>query len=312
MRGAVLAVNAWRGGTVGRGETYDSNGLGRGGLRGGFRVPPDGDFGYACPMFRAAVARYLKLLLCAAGVGTAQFCLTAPTFARNATTGDWPQSAAVRNAASPPALCRAAVQTAEYRRGIPRGLLLAIAEVETGRPIVGGGPPEPWPWSANAENQSLFFPTRADAVAWTKQALLHGVASIDSGCLQVNLQQHPDAFASVEEAFDPARNADYAARFLMQLYRQTGNWGAAVGWYHSHTPMLADPYRERVAAAFVQAVMRRRDQILVQMAAAWAATRADPLPGADRLAGAPGSGACVARNDAFGSAALRLESVCPP
>ncbi len=192
------------------------------------------------------------------------------------------------------------MRSAEHRYGVPRGLLLAIAEVETGRPLGERGAPEPWPWSANADNQPMFFATRQDAVAWTRQALRRGIASIDSGCLQVNLAQHPDAFASVDEAFDPARNADYAARFLMQLYGQTGDWRIAVGWYHSHTPTLADPYRDRVAAAFVQAVMHRRQEILLDMAEAWDATRDGAKP---RPADCP-------RYAAIGSAALRFDKSC--
>lgn len=192
-------------------------------------------------------------------------------------------------APSDASLCRAAVLTAETLHAIPRGLLLAIAEVETGRPT------EPWPWSVNADNRPQFFATRQDAVAWTTQALQRGVASIDTGCLQVNLQQHPRAFASVDQAFDPGANADYAARYLAQLYRQTGTWPAAVGAYHSHTPSLAGPYQARVGAAFVQTVMQRREEILAQMAAAWSATRSAPT-------------AC----DAYGNAARKLAASCAP
>jgi soluble lytic murein transglycosylase-like protein len=219
-------------------------------------------------------ARTLVFLLCTAAAASA--------------AGSAPESAS---------LCRAAVQQAELRHNIPRGLLLAIAEVETGRPSAADGRIEPWPWSANARNQPFFFASRQDAVAWTRQALRRGVASIDSGCLQVNLQQHPDAFASVDEAFDPARNADYAARFLRVLYAQTGNWPAAVGWYHSHTPLLADPYRARVEAVFVRAVLHRREEILVEMASAWSATRAGAAPGA-----------C----DAVGDAARSVSGACAP
>ena len=60
---------------------------------------------------------------------------------------------------------------------------------------------------------------------------------------------HPNAFRSLEDAFDPASNADYAARFLSSLAREEGgNWYEAVGWYHSRTSGLAAAYRERVAA----------------------------------------------------------------
>ena len=54
-------------------------------------------------------------------------------------------------------------------------------------------------------------------------------------------------FASLADAFDPEENADYAARFLRQLYAETGNWTAAAGLYHSRTPLLAASYRQAVA-----------------------------------------------------------------
>ncbi len=35
--------------------------------------------------------------------------------------------------------------------------------------------------------------------------------------MQVNLGYHPEAFASLEAAFDPRRNVAYATRFLLEL-----------------------------------------------------------------------------------------------
>jgi hypothetical protein len=71
---------------------------------------------------------------------------------------------------------------------------------------------------------------------------------IDVGCMQVNLQFHPNAFRSLEEAFDPTANVAYAAGFLQQLGAETnGDWNLATGFYHSHTPELAAAYRNRVA-----------------------------------------------------------------
>ena len=39
--------------------------------------------------------------------------------------------------------------------------------------------------------------------------------------MQVNLMHHPNAFADLDEAFDPAANARYAVTFLSALYQQT-------------------------------------------------------------------------------------------
>ena len=67
--------------------------------------------------------------------------------------------------------------------------------------------------------------------------------------MQVDLKYHPDAFASLEQAFDPVTNTNYAAQFLLGLYHGEagGSWDVAVGLYHSHTAWLAAAYRDRVA-----------------------------------------------------------------
>ena len=53
---------------------------------------------------------------------------------------------------------------------------------------------------------------------------------------------HPQAFASLEQGFEPAANADYAARFLKQLREGPGggDWMKAAGFYHSQTPDRAE------------------------------------------------------------------------
>lgn len=148
------------------------------------------------------------------------------------------------------ALCSAAIVEAEKRHHLPAGLLESIARAESGRPITAMNDVRPWPWTIDADGAGLFLDSKAAAVAWvTQQTSRHKY--IDVGCLQVDLAIHPHAFASLEEAFDPAANADYAARYLSELYRGEagGNWNIAVGLYHSHTTMLAADYRDRVAIA---------------------------------------------------------------
>lgn len=146
------------------------------------------------------------------------------------------------------ALCSAAITTAETRHGLPPGLLGSIAKVESGRPITGMGDVRAWPWTIDADGQGQFLDSRAAALAWAQQALARGVKFMDVGCMQVDLQMHPEAFHSLDEAFDPAINADYAARYLRSLYAEAGgDWDVAVGLYHSHTPELANAYRNRVA-----------------------------------------------------------------
>jgi hypothetical protein len=152
---------------------------------------------------------------------------------------------------SPGEVCRVAIVRAAGRHGIPADLMLAIGLVESGRTDAATGARLPWPWMANMEGQDYRFASAAEAVAWLKRQRAAGVASIDTGCMQVNLKHHPDAFATAEEAFDPERNADYAARFLRSLYDGPAGrvWIKAAGFYHSQTPERAEWYRGLVEAA---------------------------------------------------------------
>jgi len=111
----------------------------------------------------------------------------------------------------------------------------------------------PWPWTINAEGEGHFFQTQQEAIAAVKALQAQGVRSIDVGCLQVNLMYHPNAFASLEAAFDPLGNATYAAHFLNALYAGSKDWPAAVAAYHSETPVLGDAYRVLVMARWQNA-----------------------------------------------------------
>ncbi|MDE2197458.1 MAG: lytic transglycosylase domain-containing protein [Rhodospirillales bacterium] len=151
----------------------------------------------------------------------------------------------------PSGLCRAAIATVERGSGIPPQLMAAIAHVESGRPDGRGGV-QPWPWTINAEGEGHYYASESEAIAAVRALQARGVRSIDVGCMQVNLMHHPNAFGTLEQAFDPLANARYAARFLNQLYAQTGSWPQATADYHSATPALGADYQRKVAAVWPQ------------------------------------------------------------
>ena len=101
----------------------------------------------------------------------------------------------------------------------------------------------------NAEGQGYFYDSKAQAVAAVLGMQKQGIRSIDVGCMQISLLHHPDAFPSLEQAFDPAANADYGGRFLSQLHDQSNSWPRAVEMYHSATPDIGEEYGRRVYAA---------------------------------------------------------------
>jgi hypothetical protein len=161
---------------------------------------------------------------------------------------DWASTAPA--SVTPALLCRSAIAGAELSLRIPDLFLSAIGRVESGRTLPATGQVAPWPWTVDAEGQGSFYATKAEAIAAVQALQARGVRSIDVGCLQVNLLQHPDAFGSLEEAFDPRTNANYAARLLQSLFVQTGSWPLAAAAYHSQTASLGVPYQQKVLAAW--------------------------------------------------------------
>ena len=93
-----------------------------------------------------------------------------------------------------------------------------------------------------------IFASKQQAVDAVRALQAQGVRSIDVGCMQVNLMHHPNAFASLDAAFDPTANALYAARFLNSLYGISGSWVQATAAYHSQTPAIGADYQQRVMA----------------------------------------------------------------
>ena len=154
--------------------------------------------------------------------------------------------------------CRQAIRSAERAAGLPDQLMAAIGHVESGRSDAQGVI-HPWPWTINAEGEGHMYESKAEAIAAVKALQAQGVQSIDVGCMQVNLMFHPNAFGSLDQAFDPVANANYAARFLTELYQQTHSWTEATAHYHSATPELGAEYQRKVAAVLPVELRQARD-----------------------------------------------------
>ncbi|MEY8828758.1 transglycosylase SLT domain-containing protein [Sedimentitalea sp. XS_ASV28] len=126
---------------------------------------------------------------------------------------------------------------------MPFDVLQAISRAETGR--TSDGRLEPWPWTVNMEGAGKWFATEDEARAYVFRHFKRGARSFDVGCFQVNYKWHGAAFRSIDEMFDPVMNADYAARFLRELFVEFGTWSAAAGAYHSRTRKHAKTYAAR-------------------------------------------------------------------
>ena len=151
-------------------------------------------------------------------------------------------------ASDPGRLCADAIARQDRAGVTPRHLLSAIAFNESGRKDPVTGARVAWPWAVMAEGRGRYLPTKAAAIAEVRDLQANGVRNIDVGCMQINLYYHPDAFQSLEDAFDPATNVAYAARYLRDLFDEMGTWQEAAGRYHSATPQHKIPYQNRVVA----------------------------------------------------------------
>jgi hypothetical protein len=147
-------------------------------------------------------------------------------------------------------ICQQAIVAAARIHGVPPALMAAIGRVESGRRDPVSGALHSWPWTVDANGQGSFYDSKPQAMAAVRDLQAHGTRSIDIGCMQVNLMHHPQAFATLDQAFDPAANADYAARFLVELHDQTRSWPRATALYHSTTPALAAAYEQKVMQAW--------------------------------------------------------------
>lgn len=148
--------------------------------------------------------------------------------------------------------CQQAISATERSAGIPAGLMLAVARVESGR-LSPSGSVVPWPFAINAGGEGRYLDTRTAAIPEVEALRAQGIRSVDVGCMQINLLHHGDAFPDLEAAFDPARNVAYAMRFLRHLYQRTGSWSEAVALYHSAEPGRGLAYHSRVRIARVAA-----------------------------------------------------------
>ncbi|MEX0351069.1 MAG: transglycosylase SLT domain-containing protein [Paracoccaceae bacterium] len=163
---------------------------------------------------------------------TGLFLLMILGLAATPATAYQPQQAAI-------ACDRAAVGAAQ-KYGVPETVMLAITRVETGRDK--DGTLTPWPWAINIGGKGYWFQSRHEAQRFVFKHFMDGARNFDVGCFQINYRWHGNKFRSIEDMFDPDKNADHAARFLLELHREFGDWTATAGAYHSRTPWRAQQY----------------------------------------------------------------------
>ena len=123
--------------------------------------------------------------------------------------------------------CEREMARAARQHGVPLGVLYAVGLSETGRKGVLN------PYALNVDGRTVLATDLRDAVTRFADEKRKGAKLVDLGCMQINHRYHGEKFVSVEAMFDPARNVDYAARFLKELRAREGNWTMAVARYNA-------------------------------------------------------------------------------
>ena len=123
--------------------------------------------------------------------------------------------------------CEREMVRAADEHGVPLGMLYAVGLTETGR----GDSLRPY--ALNIEGRAIYDIDKQGALRAFDAARKAGAKLIDIGCMQINHHFHRRQFATLEDMFDPARNVDYAAKFLRQLKAREGSWTMAVARYYA-------------------------------------------------------------------------------
>lgn len=133
------------------------------------------------------------------------------------------------------------ITQAEIQNKIPKGLLAAIAKVESGHRE----------YAINVCGRSIYASSLAKALSIAKRKINSGVTNIDLGVMQLNYRWHGNQFASLEEMLMPENNINYAARLLRSLYEQHKNWQKAIRYYHSANLKHSRQYSRKVATVWL-------------------------------------------------------------
>ncbi len=156
-----------------------------------------------------------------------------------------PADSATAGGAAPARSCEAQVAAAAKRYDIPLAVFYSVGLLET------GGRNGLQPYAMNIEGRASANATLEAALATFEAAHRRGASLIDIGCMQINYRWHGDKFSSVTEMFDPARNVDYAARFLRELKEREKTWTLAVARYN------AGPNNNAAQKQYVCGVIRK-------------------------------------------------------
>jgi hypothetical protein len=147
----------------------------------------------------------------------------------------WSSGMALKEAVTK-STCKDVISKQEAQKGIPQGLLKAIATVESGIS----------PWAINANGRAHIFRSKEAAANYIRELVENGTGNFSVGCMQLHYASHRRHFNSVEAMLEPENNIAHAAKLIKSLERRHGSMDRAVKMYHSPSLSHHNPYKNRV------------------------------------------------------------------
>ena len=125
---------------------------------------------------------------------------------------------------------------AEQKLGIPSGMLVAIALVESGQDGA------PHPFAMSVQGRPYCARNINDAARHLRDHRGQPRSNTYVGCMQLSVASHRGEFQPLEKIVEPRDNVFYAGQLLVRLHGEEGNWKTALARYNGSSGRRAQAY----------------------------------------------------------------------
>ncbi|MFS2010114.1 transglycosylase SLT domain-containing protein [Azospirillum sp. CT11-132] len=125
---------------------------------------------------------------------------------------------------------------AEQKLGIPSGMLVAIALVESGQDGT------PHPFAMSVQGRPYYARNVSDAARHLRDHRGQLRSNTYVGCMQLSVATHRGEFQPLEKIVEPRDNVFYAGQLLVRFHGEEGNWKTALARYNGSSGRRAQAY----------------------------------------------------------------------
>ncbi len=134
-------------------------------------------------------------------------------------------------------VCLRPIEQIARETGIPTRVLYALAVERSGRTTDSGF--VPWPWVVMANSGGIWFESKESAEAYRLEKLIRE-RPVRVGCFLLPDTYDNEGATAALDLLDPITNAGVAAEVLLDAFRDTNSWEAAI---RSFDPLSNDGSR---------------------------------------------------------------------